>query len=187
MENWAFDLRAMCNLIMGSPHPAAMYWGDDRVAIYNEAYILLAGNKHPKLMGMRYEDAWKEIWPDIEDVFLNAQYAGQATMKDDDCLFVNRNGFLEEAYFSWSIIPLIGEDGTVVGTYNPAFDKTRRKIAERRMLTLREIGERTAAARQVKEFWGQVIRGLEYNGKSCQPRLSKYRTVPVIYEKSTVG
>lgn len=165
MEDWAFDLRAMCNLIMGSPHPAAMYWGDDRVAIYNEAYILLAGHKHPKLMGMRYEDAWKEIWADIEDVFLNAQYAGQATMKDDDCLFVNRNGFLEEAYFSWSIIPLIGDDGSVVGMYNPAFDKTRRKIAERRMLTLREIGERTATARQVKEFWGQVIKGLEYNGK----------------------
>lgn len=90
-------------------------------------------------------------------------------MKDDDCLFVNRNGFLEEAYFSWSIIPLIGEDGTVVGTYNPAFDKTRRKIAERRMLTLREIGERTATARELKGFWGQVIKGLEYNGMSFLP------------------
>lgn len=50
IENWAFDLRAMCNLIMGSPHPAAMYWGDSYTAIYNEAYILLAGQKHPKLM-----------------------------------------------------------------------------------------------------------------------------------------
>lgn len=25
IETWSFDLRAMCNLIMGSPHPAAMY------------------------------------------------------------------------------------------------------------------------------------------------------------------
>lgn len=85
-------------------------------------------------------------------------------MKDDDCLFIKRNGFLEESYFSWSIIPLIGEDGSVVGLYNPAFEKTRRKIAERRMLTLREIGEKTATAREVKSFWGQVIKGLEYNG-----------------------
>src|SRR4051794_37765496 len=84
-------------------------------------------------------------------------------MKDDDCLFLKRNGFLEESYFSWSIIPLVGEDGLVVGLYNPAFEKTRRKIAERRMLTLREVGEKTAAAREVKGFWGQVIKGLEYN------------------------
>lgn len=54
----------------------------------------------------------------------------------------------------------------VVGIYNPAFDKTRRKIAERRMLTLREIGERTAAARDLKGFWSQVIKGLEFNGMS---------------------
>jgi hypothetical protein len=50
IEDWSFDLRAMCNLIMGSPHPAAMYWGPEYIAIYNEAYILLAGQKHPQLM-----------------------------------------------------------------------------------------------------------------------------------------
>jgi len=50
IESWGFDLRAMCNLIMASPHPAAMYWGDEYIAIYNEAYILLAGQKHPALM-----------------------------------------------------------------------------------------------------------------------------------------
>lgn len=54
IENWTFDLRAMCNLIMGSPHPAAMYWGSEYVAIYNEAYILLAGQKHPQLMVRNY-------------------------------------------------------------------------------------------------------------------------------------
>lgn len=165
IEEWTFDLRAMCNLVMGSPHPAAMYWGDDFVAIYNEAYILMAGQKHPKLMGQRYADAWSEIWSEIKDVFVSAKESGQATMKDDDCLFIIRNGYLEESYFSWAIIPLVGEDGSVVGLYNPAFEKTRRKIAERRMLTLREVGEKTAIAREVRGFWVQVIKGLEFNGK----------------------
>jgi PAS domain-containing protein len=167
IENWSFDLRAMCNLIMGSPHPAAMYWGPEYIAIYNEAYIMLAGKKHPQLMGQSYKVAWAEIWDEIEDVFLNARLSGQSTMKDDDCLFIKRNEYYEESYFSWSIIPLIGEDGSVVGLYNPAFDKTRRKIAERRMLTLREIGDKTAVAREVKGFWNQVIKGLEYNGKKA--------------------
>ncbi|KAF2006728.1 hypothetical protein P154DRAFT_481635 [Amniculicola lignicola CBS 123094] len=163
IEFWSNDLRAMCNLVMASPHPASMYWGDELVAIYNEAYIGLAGQKHPKLMGQSYKVAWAEIWDDVKDVFMNARLTGQATMKDDDCLFMKRNGFLEETYFSWSIIPMVGEDGTVMGLYNPAFEKTRRKIAERRMLTLREVGERTATARDVKSFWEQVLLALTEN------------------------
>ncbi|KAI4095128.1 MAG: hypothetical protein LQ344_001779 [Seirophora lacunosa] len=166
IEDWSSELRSMCNLIMASPHPAAMYWGDDLVAIYNEAYVLLAGQKHPALMGQRYCEAWEEIWGDVEHVFASARSTGQATMKDDDCLFIHRSGapgVLEETYFSWSIIPLVGSDGSVVGLYNPAFEKTRRKVAERRMLTLREVGEKTASARDLKGFWQQVLLALEYN------------------------
>lgn len=167
IENWSYDLRAMANLVMGSPHPCAMYWGDDYIAIYNEAYVLLAGEKHPALMGMSYKVAWQEIWDlGISEVFENARVSGQATMKDDDLLFMKRSGSagkLEETYFSWSIVPLVGEDGQIAGLMNPAFEKTRRKIAERRMLTLREVGEKVAAARDVKRFWTQVIKGLEYN------------------------
>ncbi|KAF2150646.1 hypothetical protein K461DRAFT_229577 [Myriangium duriaei CBS 260.36] len=163
IEDWCADLRQMCNLVMASPHPAAMYWGEELIAIYNEAYVLLAGQKHPELMGLSYKVAWKEIWDEVKDVFLSAVSTGEATMKDDDCLFMKRNGFLEETYFSWSIIPLVGSDGAVVGLYNPCFEKTRRKIAERRMLTLREIGERTATARDLRGFWEQVISALEAN------------------------
>ncbi|CAK3760080.1 Histidine kinase NIK1 [Lecanosticta acicola] len=163
IENWSLDLRQMCNLIMASPHPAAMYWGEDLIAIYNEAYILLAGQKHPSLMGQSYRVAWAEIWNEVKDVFANAKTTGEATMKDDDCLFIRRSDHLEEAYFSWSIIPMVGRDGSVMGLYNPAFEKTRRKIAERRMLTLREVGERTASARDVKAFWTQVLGSFEFN------------------------
>lgn len=163
IEHWHSDLRQMCNLIMASPHPAAMYWGEDLVAVYNEAYILLAGQKHPTLMGQPYREAWAEIWDDVKDVFASAKSTGEATMKDDDCLFIRRSSYLEETYFSWSIIPMVGEGGGVMGLYNPAFEKTRRKIAERRMLTLREVGERTASARDVKAFWAQVLSSFEFN------------------------
>ncbi|EME46562.1 hypothetical protein DOTSEDRAFT_70542 [Dothistroma septosporum NZE10] len=163
IEDWSSDLRQMCNLIMASPHPAAMYWGEDLIAIYNESYVVLAGQKHPSLMGKSYSVAWSEIWDDVKDVFASAKTTGEATMKDDDCLFICRSDHLEETYFSWSIIPMVGRDGSVMGLYNPAFEKTRRKIAERRMLTLREVGERTAAARDVKGFWAQVLNSFEFN------------------------
>ena len=101
IETWPPILRSTCNLLMASPHPAAMYWGEDNVILYNEPYILLAGQKHPKLMGQTYHDAWSEIWQDVKDSFVAAKITGQSTMKDDDRLFVNRSGFLEETYFSW--------------------------------------------------------------------------------------
>ena len=101
IEDWSPELRQMCNLMMASPHPAAMYWGDDLIALYNEPYILLAGQKHPQLMGQSYREAWKEIWDEVKDVFAAARLTGESTMKDDDCLFVDRSGFLEETYFSW--------------------------------------------------------------------------------------
>lgn len=166
IEEWSSELRGMCNLVMACPHPAAIYWGKELVSIYNEAYILIAGLKHPRMMGQSYSEAWSEIWDEVKHIFNSVRTTGQAIMKDDDCLFIERSsspGFLEETYFSWSLIPLVGADGTVVGIYNPAFEKTKHKVAERRMLTLREVGERTAAARDLKSFWTQVLRGLEFN------------------------
>lgn len=163
ISEWSADLRAMANMVMGSPHPAAMYWGPDYVTIYNEAYVEIAGKKHPSLMGMRYEDAWSEIWDDLRPVLNGAYENGQSTLRNDNRLFVYRHGFLEETFFSWSIVPLIGSDGQVVGLYNPAFENTRRKVNERRMLTLREVGEKTAAARDVRGFWPKVKEGLEFN------------------------
>lgn len=163
IELWSSELRAMANMVMGSPHPAALYWGRELTTLYNEAYIAMVGKKHPNLMGQSYKEGWAEIWEDIEPIFEGAWESGQATMKNDDRIVINRNGFPEETYFSWSIVPLVGENGSVVGLYNPAFENTRRKIAERRMLTLRDVGERTALARDVKGFWKQVSQGLEYN------------------------
>ncbi|KAI4864981.1 hypothetical protein F4820DRAFT_448459 [Hypoxylon rubiginosum] len=163
IEHWSPELRVMANLVMGSPNPAAMYWGSDLTTIYNEAYVALAGKKHPRLMGRSYREAWGEIWPELEPILESARQSGQATLKNDDRLILCRNGFDEETFFSWSIVPLVGSDGSVVGLFNPAFDNTRRKIAERRMLTLREVGEKTALARDVKSFWSQVNKGLDYN------------------------
>ncbi|KAL0935404.1 histidine kinase hhk13p [Colletotrichum truncatum] len=163
IEHWGADLRAMANMVMGSPHPAAMYWGVENIIIYNEAYVELAGQKHPNLMGMRYKDGWSEIWNDLESVVSSAWDNGQSVMKNDNQLFIIRHGFLEETFFSWSIIPLLGSDGQVVGLYNPAFENTRRKVNERRMLTLREVGEKTAAAKDVRSFWPRVKEGLEFN------------------------
>ncbi|ATY58871.1 ethylene receptor [Cordyceps militaris] len=163
IEEWPHELRMLSNLVMGSPHPATLYWGPEYICLYNAAYIEIAGKKHPGIMGMRNFDAWEELSDKIEPIFRSAWESGQATMKHDNHLFLRRDGYLEETFFSWSIVPVVGGDGQVVGLYSPAFENTRRKINERRMLTLREIGEQTATATTVSEFWPLVQQGLAYN------------------------
>lgn len=182
---WHPQLRSMCNLIMASPNPCAMYWGPDLIAIYNESYIQLAAQKHPVLMGQSYRDAWKEIWSEVEPEFDAAMNHAQATMRDDQLLFMQRSGFLEETYFTYSVIPIIGDDGAVVGIYNPAFEKTRRNIAERRMLTLRSIGEKTAPTRDIKSFWARLLEGFDYNGYDV-PFVLLYSTVEEESDGSSV-
>ncbi|OAA61551.1 ethylene receptor [Cordyceps fumosorosea ARSEF 2679] len=163
IEEWPHELRTLSNLVMGSPHAATLYWGPEYISLYNAAYVELVGKKHPRIMGMRHFDAWEEIYDEFEPVFRSAWESGQATMKHDSRLFLRRDGYLEETFFSWSLVPVVGGDGQVVGLYSPAFENTRRKINERRMLTLREIGERTATATTVSGFWPLVQQGLEYN------------------------
>lgn len=163
IEEWSHELRMLSNLVMGTPHPATFYWGPEFICIYNAAYVEIAGQKHPRIMGMRNLEAWEEVYDDIEPVFRSAWESGQATMKHDNQFFLRRDGYLEETFFSWSLVPVVGSDGQVVGLYSPAFENTRRKINERRMLTLREIGERTATATTVDAFWSLVQEGLEYN------------------------
>jgi PAS domain S-box-containing protein len=163
IEDWPYELRVLSNLVMGSPHPATLYWGPEYICIYNAAYTEIASKRHPKIMGMKNMEAWPEIVEEVAPVFKSAWESGQATMKHDNHLFLNRNGYLEETFFSWSLVPVIGGDGQVVGLYSPAFENTRRKINERRMLTLREIGERTATATTVSCFWQLVQKGFNYN------------------------
>ena len=127
METWSSDLRINCNTLMASPFPAAMYWGRELTVIYNKAYIMIAGPKHPNLMGRPYGEAWSEVWDQVEGAFRRAFIACESTRKEDNQLFLYRRmegGGLEETFFDWALIPIIGNDGSVVGVSNPAFEKT---------------------------------------------------------------
>ncbi|KAK2606227.1 hypothetical protein QQS21_003398 [Conoideocrella luteorostrata] len=163
MEDWDWDLRSASDMTMRTPYPAAMYWGPDFITMYNKPYVEIAGMKHPNLMGQPYKQGWSEIWEAIYPILMRAWNDGESTMKHDDRLFIARNGFLEETFFSWCIVPLLGHNNQVMGLFNPAFENTQQIVNERRLLTLREIGEQTASAKTFREFWSLTLKGLEFN------------------------
>ena len=163
IEEWSDDLRSFSNLAMASPSAAVMYWGPEFIAIYNEPYMALAGTKHPWYMGKRFQDGWPELWDYLEPAFRDAYHSGVSTMKTEDRVFLERQDLLEEAWFSWSIIPLVGSEGKIVGIYNPLLEETPRKVTERRMLTFRYIDRCISTARDLKSFWAQICKGFTFN------------------------
>lgn len=111
IESWSTELRHMCNLLLADPRPAAMYWGENRIMMYNEPYVLVTGQKHPFMMGKTFLEAWAEIADDFTAAFERVYETGIATTMDDALFYLERHGYLEETYYSISMIPIWTSDG----------------------------------------------------------------------------
>ncbi|KAF2723553.1 histidine kinase M3YPp [Polychaeton citri CBS 116435] len=164
LADWTPNLRRMVNLLVADPRPSGLYWGKKRILLYNEAYIPIAGKRHPDAMlGLPFDQAWPEV---VGTPFCNAfehgKETGHATSQDSTLFFVTRSGYLEEMYASWSIIPIPAEGGHTA-FYNPCFETTKQVVTERRMSTLLSLGQCLSLALDSQDFWKQCIKGLQHN------------------------
>ena len=164
MEAWSREFRQLANLCMNNPHPAALFWGSELTMLYNEAYAAeVAGNKHPSLMGTGFSGPFAELWDYAGPIFAECARTGTSVRKDHDYLPIDRQGVIEETFYSWSFTPLYGGKSRILGFYNAPFDTTKEVIGHRRMRTVNRLSEFTAQSKSVKKFWEAVIKGLEDN------------------------
>lgn len=167
MDSWTREFRQVCNLIMSNPHPAALFWGEELTVIYNKAYAdTVAGDKHPKLMGMGFTTAggFQELWDFVSPIFTECQTSGKSVAVSEQMLPIKRFGFLQETYYTWSLTPLYGGTSRILGLYNAPFETTRQTRAARATQTLLKLGQDTALAQSVSEFWGNTLKSLDTNG-----------------------
>lgn len=119
METWTKEFRQVANLMMGNPHPAALFWGNELTMLYNEAYALeVAGAKHPVLMGTGFSGPFAETWDSVGPIFAECARTGTSARKENQMLPIERSGYVEETFFSWSFTPLYGGTGRILGFYN---------------------------------------------------------------------
>jgi PAS domain S-box-containing protein len=131
-ENWPQSLRTALEIIMKSAFPMFISWGKERVFLYNDAYARILGKKHPNAMGKAFAEVWPEIWRDIEPLVL-AVDSGQSLYLEDLKLTMNRHGFDEETYFTFSYSPVRGESNQVAGLFCAVSETTRRVLTERQL------------------------------------------------------
>jgi signal transduction histidine kinase len=146
IAGWPQSLRTTLGILLNSRYPMFVFWGPRLVKIYNDGYRPITGHKHPWALGREAAEVWPEIWDDIKPL-IDRALAGQPTWSDDLMLFMERNGFPEEVYFTFSYSPVPDESGGVGGMFCACTETTRKVLGERRLRTLHDLAAGPADAR----------------------------------------
>jgi len=133
VESWTSDLSFLVDVCLSSRFPMLICWGPDLLMLYNDGYrALLGSSKHPQAWGRPVREVWPEVWDVIGPMLAGVASGGPATWVEDELLVVDRNGYLEEAYFTWSYGAVHDGTGAVTGILNVATETSAKVLAERR-------------------------------------------------------
>ena len=155
VESWPEALRLAVRMTMESPFPINLWCGPDLLLIYNDAYRIVLGAKHPRALGRPGHEVWSEIWPDIAPMFDGIRTGGPPVYAEDARFLMERTqGPPGEAFFTFALSPVRDEQGEVVAFLNIATETTQRLSAEREAQHAQAVAER--AEQQMREVFAQA-------------------------------
>jgi PAS domain S-box-containing protein len=141
VESWPQSLKTSISICLNSAFPILVWWGPELVMLYNDAYAPIISNKHPRALGQPGRGIFPEVWETIGPMLDGVMLRGTAVRANDLPLFLERNGYQEECYFTFSYSPILDESGRVGGVFTPVHETTERVINERRLKTLSRLAE----------------------------------------------
>ncbi len=160
IDSWPPVLRSATAVCLTSKFPILLWWGPDLRMIYNDAYRPMLGQSKPMALGAPGREIWPEIW-DVIGPMLDGVLAGDgATWSEDQMLPLDRNGFLEECYFTYSYSPLSDEDGLTRGVFCAVTETTGSVVGERRLRTLGVLAGDLMEAQSLDEICYRTMKSL---------------------------
>jgi PAS domain S-box-containing protein len=162
-EHWPESLQLSASICISSRFDLIVWWGPQLVMLYNDSYRRTLGAKHPSALGRPGREVYPEIWEVIGPMLENVMRTGEATWSADLCLLLERNGYPEETYHTFSYTPIRDRTGQVVGVITPVTESTDKVISERRILTLRDLAARSLDAKDEKEAWEFAAQAVSAN------------------------
>jgi signal transduction histidine kinase/DNA-binding response OmpR family regulator len=140
-DKWPGRLRVLVDLCLDSEFPVQISWGPDLLVLYNHAYVPLLGvEKHPWALGRPAHEVGPDLWPASEQHSREVVETGRAYHSGDQPLIIDRHGYPEEAYFTFSLSAIRDTDGKIVGLFNAITETTQHILYERRLQVLRRLG-----------------------------------------------
>jgi two-component sensor histidine kinase/PAS domain-containing protein len=132
IEGWPQSLRTVTEMLLLSPVPIVLLWGEDGIMIYNDAYSVFAGSRHPQLLGSKVREGWVEV-ADFNDNVMRVGMAGKTLAYRDQELTLHRHGRPESVWMNLDYSPVLGETGAPAGVIAIVTETTDRVLAERRV------------------------------------------------------
>ncbi|TSC26598.1 ATP-binding protein [Corallococcus sp. Z5C101001] len=163
VASWPQSLRTTVSTCLHSRFPMMVFWGPELVKLYNDAYRPMLGGKHPWAMGHPGREVWAEIWDIIGPLIEDVRGEARATLSENQRLLLERDGFLEETYFTFSYSPVRDESGGVGGVLDTAVETTSQVLDARRLRTLQEVAARTSGSLRVRDACTQAMEALATN------------------------
>ncbi|KAK7408902.1 hypothetical protein QQX98_008906 [Neonectria punicea] len=160
MANWSTQLQQTFSQVISDSRPIALYWGPDCITIYNEGFSKYIGARHPERLGRSAFEAWPHLKEQLEGI-IASPLKKCSKLEDESRFFVEQaDGTSEETYAEWSMVPIVS-DKKYLGVQHSLHETTSRRLWERRMKMLIDLGEALVSARDVKSYWTRTIEELE--------------------------
>jgi signal transduction histidine kinase/DNA-binding response OmpR family regulator len=150
VEAWPQSLRTCVRIVLTSRQPMFVWWGAQLINLYNDAYISILGGKHPAALGRPASEVWREIWADVGPRAAKAMVENEGTFDEALLLIMERNGYREETYYTFSYSPVPGDAGGPGGILCANSSDTQRMFGERQQALLHAVAARTASVHTVE-------------------------------------
>jgi PAS domain S-box-containing protein len=159
-QGWPQSLRTVVRILLDSRYAMWMLWGPDLTFFCNDAYLPTVGIRRDWVLGARSDKVWAEIWPDIGPRIEHVLATGEATWDQGLRLLLERSGYPEETYHTFSYSPVYDDAGSIAGMLCVVTEDTERRISERRIALLGAIGADLASTNSEADVFAGAARHL---------------------------
>jgi signal transduction histidine kinase/DNA-binding response OmpR family regulator len=159
-QGWPQSLKTAVRIMLTSRQPIWIGWGQELTNLYNDPYMSIIGGKHPWALGRPASEVWSEIWSHIGPMLATAMGGVEGTYVEEQLLIMERNGYPEETYYTFSYSPIPRDDGAPGGIICANTDDTQRVIGERQLTLLRDLAAKTADSRSWRQACQRSVEAL---------------------------
>ncbi|VUD51744.1 Sensor histidine kinase TmoS [Thalassocella blandensis] len=163
VEHWPQSLKTTIRIMMTSQQPIWVSWGAEMTYFYNDAYRSVVGGKHPKALTRSVLEVWPELTREIKPMLDKAMVDREGVFVEEQLFIMERNGYPEETYYTFSYSPVPDDDGKVGGIICANADDTQKIISRRQLQTLQKLAQVTVEIRDVHQACGKCLEGLRDN------------------------
>ncbi|RYZ38448.1 MAG: PAS domain S-box protein [Myxococcaceae bacterium] len=163
VKGWPQSLRTAVSTCINSAFPMMLFWGPELVKLYNDSYRPMLGNKHPQSMGRAGREVWAEAWDFIGPLAEKVRTEARPHWAENQLLLMERHGFLEETYFTFSYSPIRDESGGVGGVLDTVIESTGQVLDARRIRMMQELSTRTTGSLRVPDARARAMEALATN------------------------